>query len=128
MDTHLTAEELSTFGSRLNNMRDQLQEQIAAEEEEVDQFSQSQADEFKSQHNADTATDVFLEERAVSTKMTLKSELEAVEQALERINEGSYGVCMQCGQPILKERLEARPQALRCLTDERLWEASGRTA
>jgi DnaK suppressor protein len=128
MATNLSADEQSRFESRLISLRDELREQIAAEEDEVGQFSQSQADEFSSQHNADLATDVFLEEMAVSTKMTLESELEAVEQALERISEGSYGVCVQCGQPIPKDRLDARPQAIRCVADERLRETSGRQA
>jgi DnaK suppressor protein len=128
MASDLSAEEQSRFESRLISLRDELRQQIAAEEAEVEQFSQSQAEEFSSQHNADLATDVFFEERAVSTKMTLESELEAVEHALERMSENSYGVCVDCRQPIARERLEARPQAVRCLADERLWEASGRQA
>jgi DnaK suppressor protein len=128
MTLRLSADELSKFESRLIAMRDELQAQIASEQKEVEQFTQNQADEFTSQHNADLATDVYETERAIGTKIASESELEAVEQALERIKAGSYGVCVQCGQPIPKERLEARPQAIRCLKDEQLWEASGRRA
>jgi RNA polymerase-binding protein DksA len=128
MATNLSAEELSGFESRLMAMRDELQARIAAEQKEIEQFTQDQADEFISQHNADLATDVFETERAIGTKIAAESELEAVEQALERLKAGSYGICVQCGQPIPKERLEARPQAIRCLKDEQLWEASGRRA
>ena len=128
MATNLSAEELSGFESRLMAMRDELQARIAAEQKEIEQFTQDQADEFISQHNADLATDVFETERAIGTKIAADSELEAVEQALERLKAGSYGICVQCGQPIPKERLEARPQAIRCLKDEQLWEASGRRA
>ena len=128
MATNLSVEELSGFESRLMAMRDELQARIAAEQKEIEQFTQDQADEFISQHNADLATDVFETERAIGTKIAAESELEAVEQALERLKAGSYGICVQCGQPIPKERLEARPQAIRCLKDEQLWEASGRRA
>ena len=128
MATNLSAEELSGFESRLMAMRDELQARIAAEQKEIEQFTQDQADEFASQHNADLATDVYETERAIGTKIASESELEAVEQALERLKAGSYGICVQCGQPIPKERLEARPQAIRCLKDEQLWEASGRRA
>ena len=36
--------------------------------------------------------------------------------------------CVECGQPIPKERLDARPQAIRCVNDERRWEAGSREA
>lgn len=42
-------------------------------------------------------------------------ELAAVEQALARIAAGEYGVCIECGTEIEPTRLEARPDAVRCL-------------
>ncbi|MFN3629847.1 MAG: TraR/DksA family transcriptional regulator [Casimicrobiaceae bacterium] len=60
--------------------------------------------------------------RAAETEFAL-SEIEreteeqvAVAQALERIEAGSYGVCMSCGEPIGFERLLAHPTATRCLS------------
>ena len=41
---------------------------------------------------------------------------EAVDAALERIADGSYGICTRCGQPIGFARLEARPEATLCIT------------
>ncbi|SMQ71340.1 TraR/DksA C4-type zinc finger protein [Agreia sp. VKM Ac-1783] len=40
---------------------------------------------------------------------------EAVDAALERIADGSYGICTRCGQPIGFARLEARPEATLCI-------------
>lgn len=37
-----------------------------------------------------------------------------IDAALARIDEGTWGTCVVCGQPIDDERLEARPQAERC--------------
>lgn len=42
-------------------------------------------------------------------------ELRAVESALERIEQGSYGVCVNCGSVIGAERLRAQPSAALCI-------------
>jgi DnaK suppressor protein len=36
--------------------------------------------------------------------------------ALERLEHGSYGVCVDCGRPVPEGRLEARPEAARCVS------------
>ncbi len=41
----------------------------------------------------------------------LKSQLDEVTAALERLESGKYGLCETCGKPIEKERLEANPAA-----------------
>ncbi|WP_296707316.1 TraR/DksA C4-type zinc finger protein [Rhodoblastus sp.] len=48
-----------------------------------------------------------------------KSKLEEIRQirdALNRIAEGSYGVCAQCGEPIDPKRLKALPTAIKCIS------------
>lgn len=42
-------------------------------------------------------------------------ELQAIDAALARIEAGTYGICMECGEPIEPERLEALPTATRCI-------------
>jgi len=44
-----------------------------------------------------------------------KKELEAIAQALWRIEQGEYGKCIECGQWICIERLEVRPWASYCI-------------
>jgi RNA polymerase-binding transcription factor DksA len=46
---------------------------------------------------------------------TLQTELNRVERALERLNEGTYGTCEVCGNDIGSERLEALPETSRCI-------------
>jgi DnaK suppressor protein len=41
-------------------------------------------------------------------------ELALVEQALQRLHDGSYGDCMDCGEAIPLSRLRVQPAALRC--------------
>jgi DnaK suppressor protein len=45
----------------------------------------------------------------------LRSELEEVEIALGKLDDGTYGACETCGQPIAAARLEAMPQARFCI-------------
>ena len=41
--------------------------------------------------------------------------LHEIDDALDRINEGEYGVCIECDDPIGEKRLEVRPQAKYCI-------------
>lgn len=43
-----------------------------------------------------------------------RQRLSEIEEALRRMDEGSYGVCVACGEDIPRERLLALPTALRC--------------
>jgi DnaK suppressor protein len=45
----------------------------------------------------------------------LESRLERVERALDRIDEGTYGTCESCGEPIDPRRLAAAPESTVCV-------------
>jgi len=42
-------------------------------------------------------------------------EIHNIDAALMRINEGSYGICLVCGNPVGEKRQEALPYATRCI-------------
>jgi len=44
------------------------------------------------------------------------------DQALDRLDAGQYGTCLECGSGIAKPRLRALPSAVRCRTCEERWE------
>ena len=46
---------------------------------------------------------------------TVEYVLSQIESALQRITDGTYGVCESCGGPISAERLAALPYAVRCV-------------
>jgi len=47
----------------------------------------------------------------------LQTTLADVERALSKLDEGTYGTCDVCGEPVGEERLEVLPWAVRCVTD-----------
>lgn len=59
----------------------------------------------------------------LAVEKTLRDELRAVDEALERIRNEKFGDCQRCGQPIANERLDALPFTPYCLTCEREAEA-----
>jgi len=68
-----------------------------------------------SNHLADDATELFLQEEEMTVDNSLKSMVEEIERALTRIDEGSYGKCESCGKDIPPRRLEARPFSTLCV-------------
>jgi RNA polymerase-binding transcription factor DksA len=51
----------------------------------------------------------------LARRRQVESEIELIEAALERIEEGRYGVCERCGEPIREERLEVLPYSRLCM-------------
>lgn len=66
-------------------------------------------------HMADIATETFEHEKDLALEVNLRRLLQATEYALRRMDEGSYGLCANCGKEIPLERLEALPQATLCI-------------
>jgi len=60
------------------------------------------------------ATEVLELEKRLALESRIRQELAGVEHALHKFEEGTYGFCDSCGQPIDPERLEALPQASLC--------------
>lgn len=52
----------------------------------------------------------------VTLEATLEKELRDVNKALERLKNGTYGICKYCKQPIQDKRLLARPTSSACIT------------
>jgi RNA polymerase-binding protein DksA len=68
-----------------------------------------------SNHMADAGTEVFEQARDASLSRQLKRSLEDVEHALQKFEDGTYGICENCGVIIELARLEALPAARLCL-------------
>ena len=66
-------------------------------------------------HMADHGTDTMEREKAFFFASREGRYLYHLNEALERIEKGTYGICRTCGNPIQKKRLEAVPHATQCI-------------
>jgi RNA polymerase-binding protein DksA len=61
------------------------------------------------------ATETLELEKRLALEKRIREQLVGVEHALHKFEEGTYGLCDNCGQPIDPARLEALPQASLCM-------------
>lgn len=66
-------------------------------------------------HMADIGSDNFEQEFTLSLMETEEGTLDAVETAIEKIEDGIYGECEECGGQISKARLQAIPYTPLCI-------------
>ena len=70
-------------------------------------------------HLAETASITLDREVDYSLEENANRQLRAIDAALERVEEGTYGTCIRCGEPIGVDRLDALPWATLCIEDKR---------
>jgi RNA polymerase-binding protein DksA len=73
-------------------------------------------------HMADLGTDNYEQEFALELMDSERKMLREIDEALERIDEKTYGMCLGTGKPIPKARLEAQPWARYCVEYARMLE------
>jgi RNA polymerase-binding transcription factor len=66
-------------------------------------------------HPAEAATDADQRERDLAAQVRLRQREEQVRLAREALAAGTYGVCVDCGEPIPAARLTVVPDAVRCV-------------
>ena len=66
-------------------------------------------------HLGETATATLDREIDYSLEENSEQVLRSIDAALQRIDEGTFGICATCGRPISEERLEAIPYATQCI-------------
>ena len=70
----------------------------------------------ETQDIADKASNAYTKEFLYSLSNTDRNVLQLVDDALERLKHGHFGVCMECGEKMLPKRLEAVPWARHCIS------------
>ncbi len=102
---------------RWSDLRDETRAALSRSENETYADIAGRLGDLEDQSLADLLVDVDLAEVARDAQ-----EIRSIERALHRIALGTYGVCVSCGQPIERERLEAYPTANRCAGCQRGYE------
>lgn len=106
----MTEENLSYFKTLLLEKRDEIINEIS-QSEELD----SRDNLGKSYHIADNGTDTMEMEKKYYFASFEGKLLQAIDSALRRIEDNTYGKCLSCNQEINNERLQAIPHALKCI-------------
>lgn len=105
---------------RYTHLQRRLEEERATLRAEIEALEEGNLapseDTGASNHFADGASEVFTRERNIALRNNAEDLLQQVETALRRLDEGTYGTCARCGNPIAAERLEALPYAAYCIT------------
>ena len=74
---------------------------------------------------SDDAADLFDEELGEGIADRLRAELAAIERAEKRLDDGTYGLSVESGEPIPDGRLEAIPWAERTAAEQERYEGAG---
>lgn len=96
---------------RLEELRAELTGVVRGLEE--DQRSQAEDEQDFTEHDSgDMSQSLFDREMDATLEQTIENRLQYVERALQKIEEGTYGICDDTGEPIPRGRLEAMPEAI----------------
>ena len=110
MSSHLSPKSLEKFKSLLSEKRRLLLEQ--ANETLENEMVLSADDRFD---EVDQASSEYMQAFSFRLRGRERHLLSKIELALRKIDEGTYGVCEECEEPISTKRLEARPEAPLCI-------------
>ncbi len=128
MASVLKNEELESFRTALLGLRSRLRgdlDQMTDEALRRDQPDSSGNLSNVPLHMADVGTENYDQEFTLGLIENEQGTLELVIEALERLNHGKYGRCVECGEPISKPRLQALPYTRHCIQCARELESRG---
>ena len=115
--------DLDRFRSALESERDRLLHAVQAVHHDASLLDETGDLAIGSgDHIADSASETYLRELDGGLEENAGHLLSEIDAALGRIEDGSYGLCTRCGQPIGEVRLEAVPYATLCIEDKRALE------
>jgi len=110
---------------RLIDLRDELTRlRDGLEEDEVE--LEGGGDDFSETDSGDMSQSIFDRELDASVGEGIERRLGEVDRALQKIEEGSYGVCEDTGEEIPRGRLEAVPEAIRTVEAQQSFERERR--
>ncbi len=109
----------------LQEERARLLEELEAMEEHIPEVEEQVGMDIGGSYDedlADVASDTFEREKGLALESSVQQMLAQVEEALARIDGGTYGVCLRCGGAIDHARLRALPYAKLCIRCKELEE------
>ncbi len=125
-NTQLDEQFVEQQRGRLNELKEELLEmRRGMQEDEQDRSQDEQDGELDS---GDMSQQIFSREMDATLGEQMEHRLAYVDRALEKVEEGSYGICDDTGEEIVKGRLEAVPEAIRTVEAQQSFERERRPA
>jgi DnaK suppressor protein len=120
-NTELDENFIAKQKERLQSLREELLRIMRAAEE--DERTRTEQDVDFTEHDAgDMSRDIFDREVDATIVEQVEQRLAIVERALQKIEEGTYGLSDVSGEPIPRGRLEAVPEAIRTVEEQQRFE------
>lgn len=113
---------MSTKERDLGAVKKELIERLNELEEQLKKLSTEKITDDQVQDPGDQALSSTMENLRTSLQNTELQEYKRIVQALEKIKNGTYGICIDCGIDIRPKRLQFYPNAARCLVCQEAFE------
>ena len=94
--------------------------------EEDERFRAEEEEDFTQHDSGDMSQSLFTREVDATVEEQVERRLRAIERALQKIEEGTYGLSDDSGEPIPRGRLEAMPEAVRTVEEQQRYRESYR--
>lgn len=117
--------EIAEFRRQLEDERTRLLAELEAMEEHTPEVEEQVGMDIGGGYDedlADVASSTFEREKGLALESSVQHMLTQVEEALQRIEDGTYGICVRCGNPIDLARLRVLPYATLCIRCKELEE------
>ncbi|MBM3248406.1 MAG: TraR/DksA family transcriptional regulator [Candidatus Omnitrophica bacterium] len=117
MKAKMNKKDLKVYKKLLTEIRDNIIDQIKHISESTQKSQRDASGDISgySFHMADVATDTYDREFSLSLASNDRQLLYDIDDALKRVEEGTFGMCEECSKPITKSRLKAIPYTKLCL-------------
>ena len=106
----MSKEELEGFRLQLTEKRDEI---VRRAQQTLEQDMTLDSDDLPDE--MDLASSEYLQAFTFRLRGREKNLLDKIQRALERIDNGTFGICEECDEPISVKRLQARPEAPLCI-------------
>jgi DnaK suppressor protein len=109
-ETTMSKEQLETFRTLLEEKRDEI---VKRAQQTLQQDMTLDADDLPDE--MDLASSEYLQAFTFRLRGREKNLLDKIQRALERLDNGTFGICEECDEQISIKRLEARPETTLCI-------------
>lgn len=117
MDNQLSKDKLAYFREKLLQMKKETNKKIKTIDSAGPNDSVHELADYDN-HPADMGTEQFEQQRDAGLELVNRDRLQEIEAALQRIEDGTYGLSEKSGKPIPEERLEVMPIARNLVEEE----------